>query len=349
MAQRMMQVLIVAFSLLIYSVPAALALAPVFWADSLGWQLLGLGLAPSIFAVSLLLTAGLLSLPFQWAIQRGRVKRSLSHRVYGPRRLYGLCWTTVYYFTPLYSFYLSIPPLKRLMLRLFGYRGSTDFTVYPDTWIRDLPLLDIGEGAYLSNKATIGSNICFNNGTILVDSITIGKHAMIGHMAMLAPGNRLGERSEIGVGAALGIRVTVGARSRVGGCSGIDSGARIGDDVEIGALAYVGIKAVIADGVKVPAMAVIPDRAVVRTSEEARAFVGRGGPPRGARAVGRWAMGDADGDAAPAAAGAWSDDEAPAASAERKFGGAESDSAGSDLRFSEAPAAEPATTPEAQR
>ena len=35
----------------------------------------------------------------------------------------------------------------RDVFRIFGYRGSMDFTIYPDTWIRDLPLLDFGEGA----------------------------------------------------------------------------------------------------------------------------------------------------------------------------------------------------------
>jgi hypothetical protein len=48
--------------------------------------------------------------------------------------------------------------------RLFGYRGSMKFTVYPDTWIRDLPLLMFGEGAYVSNRATLRTNIVLSNG-----------------------------------------------------------------------------------------------------------------------------------------------------------------------------------------
>jgi hypothetical protein len=69
--------------------------------------------------------------------------------------MYGLCWTSLYYCKPVYHFCLCVPWLKALVFRLFGYRGDLNFTVYPDTWIRDLPLLDFGKGAYISNRATL--------------------------------------------------------------------------------------------------------------------------------------------------------------------------------------------------
>src|SRR5262245_12126123 len=128
--------------------------------------------APLVFATIFLVTAAILSLPHQKAIVAGRYPRAISHPVYFHRRLYGLCWTSVYYFTPVYFLTLSIPFLKKIVFRGFGYKGDLDFTTYPDTWIRDLPLLKIGRGAYLSNKATIGTNIAFPDGSILVDSVT---------------------------------------------------------------------------------------------------------------------------------------------------------------------------------
>jgi hypothetical protein len=38
------------------------------------------------------------------------------------------------------------------------------FTVYPDSWIRDLPLLPFGQGEYVANPSTIGTNIVLNKG-----------------------------------------------------------------------------------------------------------------------------------------------------------------------------------------
>jgi hypothetical protein len=52
-----------------------------------------------------------------------------------------------------------------LAFRLLGHRGSLDFKVDPDTWIRDLPLRDLGPGAYVSNRATLGTNMVLSNTT----------------------------------------------------------------------------------------------------------------------------------------------------------------------------------------
>ena len=81
----------------------------------------------------------------------GSFPRDLRAPLYRGRRLYGLCWTAVYYFTPVYWLFLTVPLLRRALFRLFGYRGQMDFTVYPDTWIRDLPLLEFGRGAYVGS------------------------------------------------------------------------------------------------------------------------------------------------------------------------------------------------------
>ena len=46
--------------------------------------------------------AGLLSTPFHGAIRVGKLPRDLRDPAYRARRLYGLCFTAVYYFTPVY-------------------------------------------------------------------------------------------------------------------------------------------------------------------------------------------------------------------------------------------------------
>jgi acetyltransferase-like isoleucine patch superfamily enzyme len=218
----------------------------------------GLLLAPPTYGVAFVLAAGLLSLPWQSSVVPGRFPRDLGDRLYRGRRLYGLCWTAVYYFTPLYYVCLSVPLLKRLLFRLFGYRGSMDFTVYPDTWIRDLPLLSFGPRAYVSNKATLGTNVCLNDGTILVDRIELGAGAMVGHLSMLAPGVVMEDGSEIGIGTAIGVKARLGPRVSVGGIctvshlSVLEAGVSTGTAVDIGAAVRIGPKIHVRPGAFVP-------------------------------------------------------------------------------------------------
>jgi len=152
-----------------------------------GLRISAVVLLPMEWSMCFVVVAGLLSLPHQFAVKPGKFRRDVSDPRYFHRRLYGLCWTAVYYNKPVYFLCLSIPSLKWLMFRIFGYRGSMDFTVYPDTWIRDLPLLTFEPGAYVSNRATLGTNIVLSNGFLLVNAITLGSNSLVGHLAMLAP------------------------------------------------------------------------------------------------------------------------------------------------------------------
>jgi acetyltransferase-like isoleucine patch superfamily enzyme len=267
------RVLVPVMSLAIVGVPTAATLPLVTLGAALPVKLLAWAIAPAVFAITYVLTAGALSLPFQRAIVAGTFPRSLAHAVYGPRRLYGLCWTAVYYSGPIYQLALTIPIVKRAMLRLFGYRGGLDVTVYADTWIRDLPLLRVGKGAYLSNKATIGTNICLASGDILVDTVEVRDGALVGHLAMLGPGCVIGEKAEIGVGCGIGIKAMIGAGSRVAPNTTVYHGARIGKNVQIGSMVFIGACVRIADGLCIPSGARIPDRAVLRTEADVRALV----------------------------------------------------------------------------
>ncbi|RZK99033.1 MAG: hypothetical protein EOO89_31520, partial [Pedobacter sp.] len=175
----------------------------------------------------------------------------------------------IYYFTPLYWLLLSNRFTKRILFRGFGYKGSLDFTTYPDTWIRDLPILKLGIGVYLANKATIGTNLCLADGTIYVAPITIGDHSVVGHMCMIAPGLRMGRNSELGSGSALGVRVTIGDRVNVGPCAGINHYAKIANGVKIGAQSYIGIRAQInVEGMTIPAFSNIPANSVINAEDD---------------------------------------------------------------------------------
>ena len=256
----------------VYGLPAAVVGLPFALRANTAVSLAALVAAPVVYSVLFVLVAGLISVPFQKAIVPGKFPRSWSHPIYRARRIYGLCWTCVYYCKPVYFVCLSIPALKWLTFRLFGYRGSMDFTVYPDTWIRDLPLLKFGEGAYVSNRATLGTNIALSNGMILVDRIEIGRKALVGHLSMIAPGVIMGEESEVGVGCRIGIRVELGDRSFVNGASSINHHTKIGPDASIGNQAYLGMRVRVGPGIELPSGIIVPSRVNLSTQAAAARF-----------------------------------------------------------------------------
>lgn len=220
------------------------------------------------FVIIFALFAGFCSLLGASGIKRGIFPRDPLHPIYLRRRIYGLCWTQIYYFKPLYSIILSVPIFRLLVFRLFGYRGSSSIVVYPDTWIRDLPLLHLQEGAYLSNKATIGTNICLANGSIFVDKVAIGKKSLIGHLSMIAPGVTIEDEVEIGVGTAVGIRSRIKKRAKVNPTCAISHGVIVGENTEIGSHSHIGLRAELGNDLKIPAGSDIPSGAILFTQED---------------------------------------------------------------------------------
>jgi UDP-3-O-[3-hydroxymyristoyl] glucosamine N-acyltransferase len=183
----------------------------------------------------------------------GTFPRDLGHRVYAGRRLYGACWNAVGSHTVAYALLLAVPPFKRAVFRMFGYRGSCDFTIHPDTWIRDLPLLSIGEGVYLGNKATIAPNLCTPDGQIYVARVHIGRGTMVGHNAMIAPGVHIGANAVIGVGCAVNVDAVIGDDCTIGNLSGIDHRVRIGRGSVVGVSNMIAARATIGAGLRTPA------------------------------------------------------------------------------------------------
>ncbi|MEZ4814724.1 MAG: DapH/DapD/GlmU-related protein [Bdellovibrionota bacterium] len=265
----MISFLIPFFYFLIYGSATLAAAIPIVYSSSKEIQLLSIIIAPVSFSITFILVAGLLSQIGKKAIFPGSFERSLKDKIYGPRRLYGACWTALFYFSPLYFVCLSLPPLKKLVFRLFGYTGPVDFTIYPDTWVRDLPCLLFEEGAYIANKSTLGTNMCLTDGNILVDRIKIGKKAMVGHIAMIGPGVKLRDNVEIGLGCTIGIRSTYKKGSKVQPCAVINHGAVIGENCIIGTNSYLGLKVQILDNIHVPAGSNIPAGTTIESQEQA--------------------------------------------------------------------------------
>jgi carbonic anhydrase/acetyltransferase-like protein (isoleucine patch superfamily) len=236
--------------------------------DSLALTYLSYFSVPVIFVFMFITIAGGLSRFAQRGIVTGTFPREALHKIYFLRRVFGICWTQVFYFKPLYAIALGIPVLKTYLFRIFGYKHSTQFIVYPDTWIRDLPVLKFGNGVYLSNRATIGTNICLKSGDILVDSIQVDEKGLVGHLAILAPGVKIGKAVEVGVSATIGIRTKLLDQAKVNPCCMVNHAVVVGENTQVGTMSYVGLKSVLGANLNVPAGANIPAGSVINTQAE---------------------------------------------------------------------------------
>ncbi len=194
--------------------------------------------APLIWGIAWGLSAALLSLPWQSAIKPGRFVRDLGNREYFARRMYGLCWNAIYYLPIVHQLFLGSKLLRGLLYRVFGYRGPLTFTSYPDTWIRDLPLLWFGDGSYLANRATIGTNVVLPDGTIVVDRVTVGQNSMIGHAAIVGPRFKCGRGCSVGTRAMIGMGVVLGDDVQIGANASIDHFMRLPSESRVAQAEY---------------------------------------------------------------------------------------------------------------
>jgi UDP-3-O-[3-hydroxymyristoyl] glucosamine N-acyltransferase len=171
-----------------------------------------------------------------------------------------------------YFIYLSVPFLKHILFRLFGYSHSTQFGIHPDTWIRDLPCLAFKPGVYLANKSSIAANMVMMNGFLLVDEISLGEGTCIGMGSMVAPGTSIGDNTIVDTSAHIGVRCRIGNNVNIRPTAGIQHAVTIGDGAEIGTNALLALRCRIGDGVKIPDFTCVPAGVRLRTQGEANAF-----------------------------------------------------------------------------
>lgn len=233
-----------------------------------GVALAGVAAMPLVFGVSFVAIAGAIARTAKGGIVAGQFPRRPDHPIYALRRVYGAAWTQLYYFRPLYAAVLAVPPLRALAFRMFGYTGSLKIVVYPDSWIRDLPLLDVGRGVYIGNRCVLGTNICLNDGTIVTGKVTLEDDVMIGHLAIVGTFNRIGRGSTIGVRASLGFAVVLGERVEIGPECAVSHRVRIGNDVRVGTRCHIGERASISSGLIVPNGVTIPDGMTVSSQSQ---------------------------------------------------------------------------------
>lgn len=198
------------------------------------------------------------------AIRRGKFVRDPDDPAYAPRLVYTRHLRRFVYDPAAMNLILSSPALKERFFRTFGYRGALDFTIYPNAWLRDLPLLDIGSGAYLADGIVLGTNqVATDQRTLRVEPIRIGARTIFDQQCMVGLGTTIGADCVIGVGTHIGLRTRLGDGVSIAGACKIAHFASIGDGAVLGYDVILAPGAVVDPGVAVPDFARIPAKAHV--------------------------------------------------------------------------------------
>ncbi|MCB0662059.1 MAG: hypothetical protein KDC24_04930 [Saprospiraceae bacterium] len=194
------------------------------------------------------------NIPFQRAvnnIKSGKFKREKDNPDYQDRILYTRQLRAFVYNPAIMDAILSDEKVKSLFFRTFGYNGSLDFTIYPNSWLRDLPLLDIGKGTYLADGILLGTNqVTPDQQWICTGKITIGENCIFDQGCSIGLNSRLGNNCTIGFEVAIGLKNQLGENVKIGGRSNIAHGCRIGNNVTIPDCCRIGSFSIIEDGVE---------------------------------------------------------------------------------------------------
>lgn len=149
---------------------------------------------------------------------------------------------------------LREPLLKIAFFRAFGYRGELDFTVMPEVWMRDLPLLVIGRDVHLGYGMVLGTGQMSLDGRGLrLRPIAIGSRSFCNQHAVVEGGTLIGDDCLIGIRAIIGATCRLEDRVHVGDFT------RIGADVVVGEGAVIGHNARIGDGAVIDAGCTVPE------------------------------------------------------------------------------------------
>jgi len=174
------------------------------------------------------------------AIEAGKVERKPKNEVYQKRLEYTKELRVFVYDPALMNIILSTPKLKELFFRTFGYKHNLDFTIYPNCWIRDLPLLDIGEKCYLADGILLGTNrVSIDQKILRVEEIKIGVHTIFDQRCAVGPGTTIGSECIIGFHSHISAKCIIGDNVRMGEAVDIGAMTEVGDDVFIGQGSFI--------------------------------------------------------------------------------------------------------------
>ena len=192
-------------------------------------------------------------------IKVGKFKRDQTNRDYEDRLIYTRALRPFVYNQPVLDCIFSNPKLKFRFFRTFGYKGSVNFTIYPKCWLRDLPLLDIGENVYLADGILLGTNqVTPDQQWICTGTISIGDNCIFDQGCSIGYNSQIGANCIIGFEVAMGLKNRIGKNVRIGGRSNIAHGCVIGNDVAIPDCCRIGSFSIIEAGVELEEYTDVP-------------------------------------------------------------------------------------------
>ena len=192
-------------------------------------------------------------------IKAGKFIRDRSNADYNDRIVYTKALRTFLYNPAVLNVVFGEQELKEKFFRAFGYTGKVKFTIYPKCWLRDLPLLDIGENVYLGDNILLGSNqVTPDQKNLVVGKIKIGDNCIFNQGCTLAGKSSIGKDGIIGFETAIGFGNTIGDNANIGERVTIGHCNKIGSNVTIGYMCKIGRFCIIEDGVNIEEMTEIP-------------------------------------------------------------------------------------------
>lgn len=192
-------------------------------------------------------------------IRPGKFRRTPESSDYAARLTYTTALREFVYNPAALNLILSNAALKAQFFRAFGYTGSLDFTIYPNCWLRDLPLLNIGEKAYLADGIVLGTNqVSTDQRFVTADVIRIGARTIFDQDCMIGYGTSIGADCVVGIRCAVGIKSAIGEGTSIGEMANIGHGCHIGSAVRIGQVCVIGNFSMIEEGVALPDQARLP-------------------------------------------------------------------------------------------
>lgn len=192
-------------------------------------------------------------------IKEGRFKRESQNPNYLSRLEYTKTLRLFVYNPACMNTILMDAELKELFFRTFGYRGNVNFTIYPNAWLRDLPLLDIGKNTYLADGILLGTNqVSTDQQFITVGKISIGDHTIIDQRGAIGYSTNIGKNCTLGLRFAIGIKGSIGNNTSTGEMVAIGHGVKIGNNVSIGQGTIIGNMSTIDDDITIGLGKTIP-------------------------------------------------------------------------------------------
>jgi len=200
-------------------------------------------------------------------IKAGTFQRLKENKDYQDRLIYTKAFRKFIYNPAILNEILSCTLLKEAFFRIFGYKGALDFTIYPNCWLRDLPLLDIGSNTYLADGILLGTNqVSVDQKVLKVGAIKIGERCVFDQDCKLGYNAKIGNDCVIGIQSSIGLRCRMGDNVKLGEATTIRHGVTIGRDVIVGSETQIGNFSVIEEGVELPEFSRIPSFSLVTKS-----------------------------------------------------------------------------------